>query len=280
MKRVVCVKGLKCLSTYLFFIFAFMACLAGNAKVVQAEEFPLRLKYSSVVPITTGELSKNYSSYTIIDVRSRFEYHVIHIKKSISLPLSDEAFAPKLASIVDSKSSPIVFYCNGITCAKSYKAATKVSALGYSNVFAYDAGIFTWTETYPDRAVLLGESPVDTSKLISKEQFESRLLPVEVFSERAVGADSVIFDVREEMQKAKTPSFARNAVNMSMDKLVYWMSMSGFQENMKDKELYIFDAVGKQVRWLQYHLEKNGFENYYFLKKGAWSVFGQEGAIK
>ena len=36
-----------------------------------------------------------------------------------------------------------------------------------------------------------------------------------------------------------------------------------------DKQLLIFDAVGKQVRWLQYHLEANGYNNYSFMEKGV-----------
>ena len=29
------------------------------------------------------------------------------------------------------------------------------------------------------------------------------------------------------------------------------------------------DAVGKQVQWVQYYLEMNGYKNYYFLDKGV-----------
>ena len=40
----------------------------------------------------------------------------------------------------------------------------------------------------------------------------------------------------------------------------------------KDKQLLILDAVGKQVEWLQYHLEAKGYSNYLFLEKGVLSA--------
>ena len=52
---------------------------------------------------------------------------------------------------------------------------------------------------------------------------------------------------------------------MPMDRLVKLLKKGEF----KDKQMLIFDAVGKQVRWLQYHLEDNGYSNYYFLNKGV-----------
>ena len=50
-----------------------------------------------------------------------------------------------------------------------------------------------------------------------------------------------------------------------MDKLNYYI------ENAKrnNKTIFIYDEVGKQVRWLQYALEKAKVKNYYFMDKGA-----------
>lgn len=39
----------------------------------------------------------------------------------------------------------------------------------------------------------------------------------------------------------------------------------------RNKKLLIYDAVGKQVRWLQYLLEKNNVTGYYFMKGGIKS---------
>ncbi len=63
-----------------------------------------------------------------------------------------------------------------------------------------------------------------------------------------------------------------------MDKLAKNLKVPPFRKSIEGKTLYIFDAVGKQVKWLQYHLEKEGVSDYYFLKKGVWSVYGEKGA--
>jgi len=42
----------------------------------------------------------------------------------------------------------------------------------------------------------------------------------------------------------------------------------------RNSTILILDQVGKQVRWLMYHLERDGFTDYYFLDKGAYGVLG------
>jgi hypothetical protein len=37
--------------------------------------------------------------------------------------------------------------------------------------------------------------------------------------------------------------------------------------------LFIYDEVGKQVRWLQYTIEELGLKNYYFMDKGAKAYY-------
>lgn len=44
----------------------------------------------------------------------------------------------------------------------------------------------------------------------------------------------------------------------------------------QDKDLLIFDQVGKQVQWLEYYLMEYGYKNYWFLKDGATKVLGEQ----
>ena len=37
----------------------------------------------------------------------------------------------------------------------------------------------------------------------------------------------------------------------------------------ENRTLYIYDEAGKQVRWLQYTLERNNIKNYFFMNKGV-----------
>ncbi len=76
--------------------------------------------------------------------------------------------------------------------------------------------------------------------------------------------DSLIFDIREHFQRDK---FILNKTSISSP-------VNNFHRNIpllkrKKTTVFIYDAVGKQVRWLQYLLEKNNIENYYFMQGGV-----------
>ncbi len=245
-----------------------------------ATDFPLREKYPDVETISTQELAAGFASFTIVDVRSVLEFDVIHIAGAINNPVARSTFAGHLEEISNGdRSHAWVFYCNGHTCAKSYKSARIAKENGYTAVRAYDVGIFEWTNAHPDRAVLLGESPVDPADLISKAAFEQRSLAADRFIAGAQDPDAVLIDLREPMQRKRTPDFGtKRPQNFYMAKIASRLPVASFQKRMTGKTLYIFDATGKQVRWLQYHLERHGYQNYYFLNGGVWSVYGEDGA--
>ncbi len=60
----------------------------------------------------------------IIDVRTKGEFDVIHVKGAINIShiVSDEQQAA-FKSVAEKPHQYLVFYCNGVTCPKSYKAA-------------------------------------------------------------------------------------------------------------------------------------------------------------
>ena len=151
---------------------------------------------------------------------------------------------------------------------------------GFSNVYCFDAGIMEWTSAYPELSSLLGKTPVDKSKLITEANFKLRLLGKEVFFKEVDRKNAFLIDTRDPLQRIKNPKFSKNAANISFDRLVKLLKNENFKKKIQGKTLLMFDAVGKQVRWLQYHLQDNGIKNYYFLKGGVWSFFGSEGANK
>src|SRR3989339_1429031 len=245
---------------------------------LMAADFPLRAKFPKVPFISTEDLNKEYATINIVDVRSKFEYDVIHIKKAVHIPLPKESAEAEFALKIAGLKGKVAFYCNGHTCAKSYEAVVIVQKKGNKDTYVYDDGIFEWTKKYPKEAVLLGQSPVDPSKLISSESFKSKFLSKEKFAVDSVKEKAFLIDARDEVQRKKTPDFAKSAALFPMDELVKVLDKPHFKGRAKGKTLYIFDAVGKQVQWLQYHLEKNGYKDYFFLEEGVWSFFGAEGA--
>jgi len=153
---------------------------------------------------------------------------------------------------------------------KSYISAKKAMAVNVNEVYAFDAGIFEWTKAYPDEAILLGNSPVNLAHLIPKSTFKKRLLSPDDFSDRATidRHKHMIIDVRDKFQRAGVgfyPGIERWASLDQQRKLDRYIKKALKQ----NRTLLIYDEVGKQVRWLQYALEKAGAKEYYFMEKGA-----------
>lgn len=247
----------------------FVSALAG------AEEgFPGRVKYPDVPYIELQDLYTQRSEIMVVDARSRYEFETLRIKGAVNIPVANKSFESLVIKLRQSTTMTIAFYCNGHRCLKSYQAVEKARAAGVNNVIAYDAGIFEWTKAYPDQAVLLGQTPVDTKKLIAKNKFQSRLLNPDLFSESIVRTrnQSIVLDVRDKFQRAGIgfyPGLEKWASLDDQRKLNRYIQMAKHQ----NKTLFIYDEVGKQVRWLQYALEKAGVKNYYFMEKGARAYY-------
>lgn len=238
-------------------------CGAGGA--FADDSFPLRAKFSTTVPISLEDLGKEYDGVKIVDVRSKFEFNTIHINKAVLVPVSKDSFLEDLAEVRDKTGAEkLVFYCNGHTCAKSYEAAEKAMADGFTNVFVFDAGIFDWTNAQPDKTTLLGTTPTDPAKIIPKSELEAALLSYNDFAAKAASPDALVIDVRDASQREVNPPLAQIS-NIPLDRLVKTLGDGEY----KDKVLLIYDAVGKQVEWLQYYLKEKGYSKFYFLKDGV-----------
>jgi rhodanese-related sulfurtransferase len=240
--------------------------LLHTLPVAANEAFPARSLFPKVAIMELEELYQKRDQVLIFDVRSGYEYDTLHIKNAQHLALNDHNFISTLQQLRKADARPVVFYCNGHTCKKSYKAASKASDHHIENVFAYDAGIFDWSRAHPDEAVLLGKSPLDTKRLISKDKLEAHMLAPETFGKR-VSKNTIVLDIRETMQKNTINLFPMRQRSVPLDN----QKLKSYVDRAKreNKTLMVYDAVGKQVRWLQYYLEDEGVKHYYFMKGGA-----------
>jgi rhodanese-related sulfurtransferase len=236
----------------------------------QGQDFPGRSTYPNVNFYEIDKLEQNIDNVIIVDVRSNYEYETLHINGAINIPLSSKTFADKVGTLAQ-KNKDIVFYCNGHTCYKSYKAVLKARNAGFDRTFTFDAGIFDWAKAYPQQSTMLGASPIDATKLISKEKFNEHLLSPDEFAAH-INDNSVILDIREPAQRGLMELYPYRQENISMankDKLNKFLGKvlgSG-------KTLLVYDEAGKQVAWLQYSLEAKGISNYYFMKGGVKQFF-------
>jgi rhodanese-related sulfurtransferase len=260
------------------FMVTLAVCMVfGFALNVMATEFPHRSDYPGVPTIDTEVLNKGHESgeFIIVDVRSTIEYNVIHPVDAVHIPVGNVNFVKNVVNLTSKNpGKKIAFYCNGITCLKSYKAAQKALKAGVADCFAYDAGIPEWVTMYPNKTLLLGKLVADPEKqIIPKSDFKKKCVPFEKFKELATSKGSMTIDVRDNIQRTQKLSGLAKVKPIPMDRFI-----PNFIEKKvhQDKPLLIFDQVGKQVRWLEYYLVENGYKNYYFLAGGATAVLKKQ----
>jgi len=251
------------LNNFLLLLLVAFSAHAGS------ENYPLRKEFPNAVPITAAGLLKQYDKSFVVDVRSAFEFDVVHIGKAVNIPMNNRSlFLSNLEGVRDKASTePIILYCNGIKCKKSYEAADYAMSGGFKNIYVFDAGVITWLKTYPDRTYLLGKMPANPSKIISDEKFESAMVNFSEFKKASQNPDAIIFDVRDATQKTKLIDLA-NVKSIELDHVLVLLKKNLY----KDKQIYFIDTVGKQVEWLQYYLIENGYKNYHFLKGGTDAI--------
>ena len=238
----------------------------------ETTEFPGRKIYPNVNIITLKQLKARRHEVLVVDVRSAYEYQTLHITDAINIPLSDEHFAGRMANLRAENVKDIVVYCNGRTCMKSYKAARKCAEANVSNVYAYDAGIMDWAKAYPQEARLLGETLGNAERLIDRETFTRHLISPEAFGERIASGNAYVLDVRDRFQRDSLglfPGRERRAYLDDTKRLDRYLRNS----LREGRELLIYDAAGKQVRWLQYYLQSKGVRKYYFMAGGARAYY-------
>ena len=208
--------------------------------------------------------------------RSKLEFDTLRIKDAINIPVSNKDFSKQVKSIRAKSDKPIVFYCNGKTCFKSYIAARKSRSARVKNVYAYDEGLFAWAHKHPKNSELLGVSPVNPQHIISDKAFKARLLDPDSFSSLShkLSSKSMILDVRDKYQRGATGFFPGHEKWASLNDRKNLQKI--IDKIAKTKQtLFIYDEVGKQVRWLQYALEEASIKNYYFMDKGAKGYYKQ-----
>jgi rhodanese-related sulfurtransferase len=214
-----------------------IALLGFAASAIGAEGFPLRAKYPDVKVMSTDALNASYDDTIVVDVRSTMEFDVAHVSKAAHVPIAQATFASDLEKVrAKNASTPMAFYCNGHTCAKSYQAAVAAQEAGFTNVFAYDAGIFDWIMAQPDKATLMGKTPAPQDKIIPKSKLEAKMLSPDEFMAKAAQPNTVNVDIRDPFQREKIPAIPLLR-NIPLDRLTKLFEKGQF----KDKQHLIID---------------------------------------
>jgi len=247
-------------------VLASYAVMAGAA----SDPFPHRAKFKEVRIMEIENLEQQLDDLIVIDVRSKYEYDTIHIKGAKHVPLHSKTFEADVRKLRGDGNKRIVFYCNGVTCKKSYEATEKAMTVSIRNVYAYDAGLHAWAKRYPEHTVLLGKSPMNPADYLEKEAFKKRVISGADFENRLAGG-AVVLDIRDLAQRdnALFPFKEQRAQLDEKEKI------AGIVEEAKrqKKALLVYDKTGRQAPWFQYYLEQHGLKNYYFMHGGAEGYF-------
>lgn len=249
--------------------YVLVGCVLLGLQPVYSDEYPLRYQYPSLEVISTEQFKSFFDDGKIIvvDVRSRFEYDVLHIFSAKHIYLNDDKFQEKLKHLQEKfPDKTVVFYCNGITCEKSYKAGVKCQKAN-SFCLVYDSGIFEWVNAVPEYAVFFGKSPVDDTTLIDLKSFQEKLLAPEEFIAQVVDGDAVVLDIRSRNEQVMKQFPLKGVKKASLDSKKFVERVKEAKENKK--RLLIFDSGGKEVQWCMYYLEKEGIKDYYFARGGV-----------
>ncbi len=115
------------------------------------------LKYGVTLVDTQRALSLQKEGAVFVDTRKVPEYAVENIEGAISAYYDEKGGDKNKVADFDSsndiyhnarlpkdKTTKLIFYCNGIKCWKSYKAAVMSAKDGYKNIFWLQSGIGQW----------------------------------------------------------------------------------------------------------------------------------------
>lgn len=127
------------------FILIALATLAlSNTAIAGKKEVPKLLEGTKIVTAEqVVDLIGEMDELVVVDARKVSDHQKGWIEGSHSLPNTDTT-AATLAKLVPSKAGPVLFYCNGIKCGRSYKSAKKAIEFGYTNIYWFRGGMEEW----------------------------------------------------------------------------------------------------------------------------------------
>jgi len=125
-----------------------LLCLLSIFNTVFAENYtsPDNIKGSKKIDAETLiKLARDQDDLVIIDSRIKSDRRQGFIAGSISLPDTDTDCVT-LLPIIDHKTTPTVFYCNGPKCRRSDRAVLTAIECGYKNLHWFRGGFEEWKE--------------------------------------------------------------------------------------------------------------------------------------
>jgi rhodanese-related sulfurtransferase len=125
--------------------FVFLCCML-LASVSYAEKSKYQSPEYVEGAITTSLLDAKKlfdQGVVFIDVRNLRYYARAHIPNAFHMDFKYDFDESKLDGVA-TKAQPIVIYCSGVTCSRSYRASVKVLSWGFTKVHYFRGGFAEW----------------------------------------------------------------------------------------------------------------------------------------
>ncbi|MCC7271728.1 MAG: rhodanese-like domain-containing protein [Alphaproteobacteria bacterium] len=121
-----------------------VVALIGAPVPAGAQTAPLEIAGATTVDadkvIALVEAEKDL---VILDNRRQEDFNAGHIAGAIRI-LDTDLTEAKMASLVPSKTRPVLCYCNGVNCGRAAKAAQMAVGWGYTRIYYYALGMDEW----------------------------------------------------------------------------------------------------------------------------------------
>ena len=246
----------------------------------ETEQFPKRKFYPQLNYIDTQELADGLQNnrYDVIDVRDNTSFEALHVKTATNIFVKSKTFDQEMLGFAAQSTRPLVIYCNGISCSKSYVASTKTIQLFAKQkikrkVFTFDSGINAIAYAHNDMVLKNGKDISDKNPLIAIEKIEQHTLkPSEFESYLTINKpqDYAVLDIRHKSEKLVRKLFMfqkqKNIVLGQRDKLIAFLN----KIKKDNKTLLVYDASGRQINGLYELLKITGIRKWYYMEGGEF----------
>jgi len=204
-----------------------------------------------------AKVEADQRDFLLVDARNPEEYREAHIPGAVNIP--QKKMSDFFGLLPADKNMEIIFYCNGVKCGKSKKAAQVALNLGYKNVVVFAEGMPVWEEMgYSFYKGGDYEKRIETTKLV----------PLDLKKIMAEEPDSVtVVDVRdpEEFSEGHIPG----AMNLPLENFA-----AGSGALDKEKKIVVYCNSGGRSYGAYRKLMKLGYKNIYQAIFADWKEAG------
>jgi len=128
--------------------FVFLSCmLLIGVSHAEKSEYRSPEHVEGAITTTVLDAKKLFDQGVVfVDVRNPRYYAKAHIPNAFHMDLKHDFNESKLDGVAK-KDQPIVIYCSGVKCSRSYRASAKALSWGFTKVHYFRGGIVEWKKS-------------------------------------------------------------------------------------------------------------------------------------